>query len=648
MKKCFYLLGFCMLLFLGACQEDDEVIQKEEQLPTLEEMDVALIAEESLNGWDAGFTLKSGYCVGKRDTIDGTSTLHFNYFKNEAVNGMTVVFDENDEILNIIIGEDFYFVHKEGEYIYLTQVDNKGQFQNQKKLLSPNKSVSKSRSGIMKLTKEGIETLIQKMIYDIGEEGWDKIGKSKDVIFSPDDSQSIVDGNYWSAAVLLALAGVGLAASGGGALVAAGLVVVPMLVDEVKDFWYESARNNLYGSASVSIINVSENKSNNYTVVLELTNTNSIPSKYYEWFKLVEYDNTVELGVVAGEKRITLPSYYHHEAITTTLLYPNISRRTITVTLPNKYRSETVFRPFLISDREYENKDHFMAVSRGKYIRYGDSYVYKENNYSSIIGCETTSANYEANKVQIKGYVNIFNDCKKDERWGVYFRTKNGDFGYFDTHNANLERSLIQFTPSVDELELDFSKWKVVYKKELGVYHIDEKGNYTYGEMKECEFVYYDEKPNIKFTHAEIIGTREEKNESGSRAAPGPGGDDDGDDDDDDDDDDDNDDDDKKTFITEFTQTFDVKGSLWIDRLDYVKDEGAPKFEVESGRPLKDGTYTKKGTIKYTAKMPNVSAITRYSITLKDGRQVSYSVSGGYYFNRLYWSGENKITDVDW
>ena len=64
------------------------------QLPTLEEMEVALIAEESLNGWDAGFNYKGGYCVGKRDTINGTSTLYINYHGGEAKEGMTLIFNE--------------------------------------------------------------------------------------------------------------------------------------------------------------------------------------------------------------------------------------------------------------------------------------------------------------------------------------------------------------------------------------------------------------------------------------------------------------------------------------------------------------------------------------------------------------------------
>lgn len=642
MKKFFYWLSLSLFFLLGGCKNDDTPIQQEESLPTLEEMEIAYIAEESLNGWDAGISFKGGYCVGKRDTIDGTSTLHFNFPNSDADNGITMVFNKEGNIMNIIYANNFFIVNDDNNYTHYTQMDDEGKIIGSYKYNSRLKDDKDSR---------GLADLGDQLIKMTSKEFMkcciDGAGYGLDLrdILNNNTSQSVVDGNYRAFLLFSGFAVAGLAAAAGGASlpVLAAIIIADLAVDKILDARYESARANLYGDTEVSIINVSKDDSYNYTVVLEITNANTIPSKYYEWFGLKEYDNTVECGVVASKTHISLPSVYNHEAITNVLLHPNISRRRITVTLPKNYYQTITFRPFLITEREYENKDKYLAYSRGKYVRYGNAYTYNNTNQSAIISCETISAYYESDKVQFKGYVEPFVHCKENEKWGVYFRTQNGSFGHFEAQGINLTRSLVQFTPSINDLNLDFFRWEATYITDLGIYHVDNKGNYTYGEMKKCRFV-YDTPPSIKFTNARILGTREENNENGSRAAPGPGGD--GDEDEDEDEDEDDDDDDKKSYITSFTQTFDVKGSLWINRINYVKDEGSPTFESEAGQPMADKSYTTKGTISYKAKTPNLSAITRYSITLRNGNQLQMGV--GYYKNRLYWSGENKITDVDW
>lgn len=655
-----------MLLLLGACQEEEEVVQKEEvQLPTLEEMEVALIAEESLNGWDAGFNYKGGYCVGKRDTINGTSTLYINYHGGEAKEGMTLIFNEYDELVNIFFNEYYYSLQEVDGYIILNQMDSDGNFiasRNWETEKTGTRNVAGAVSNVAKLSWKAIasclkkvqdkkvfnfrstkymnkeEINIEKMKYEIG-------GGFIDMIQIPGDTQESAI-NKLDLALLGTFTIAGLAATAS-LPVTATLVIGSAVIDISQNVYYYNAKKDIYGSANVSIINVSNDNSGNYILTVDISGINSIPPKYKEF--LINYDNTVYCGVVANSSNeLAPPSYYCCQGIASNSVpvTPSTSRRIYTMRGITGDPNDIIFRPYLITEREY--KTGTWSMGRGKYIKYGESVRYKKNS-SSIYRNNTTAAEYETGTIVFKGDVEIFNWCSKEEQWGLYINLDNGLKGRFPIQNQNTSITSVQFTVPIDDdnLYLNYDKWTATYKKEIGVYHINEKGEYTYGAMDECEFVYY-EKPNIKFTYAEIIGTREEKNENGSRAVPNPDDEwkDDDDGDDDDGDDDDGDDDDKKTFITEFTQTFDVKGSLWIDRLDYVKDEGAPKFEVESGRPLKDGTYTKKGTIKYTAKMPNLSAITRYSITLKDGSQASYL--GGYYSNRLYWSGENKITDVDW
>ena len=182
-----------MLLLLGGCKDDDAPTQQEEPLPTLEEMEIAYIAEESLNGWDAGISFKGGYCVGKRDTIDGTSTLHFNFPNSDADNGITMVFNKEGNIMNIIYANNFFIVNDDNNYTHYTQMDDEGKIIGSYKYNSRLKDDKDSR---------GLADLGDQLIKMTSKEFMkcciDGAGYGLDLrdILNNNTSQSVVDGNY--------------------------------------------------------------------------------------------------------------------------------------------------------------------------------------------------------------------------------------------------------------------------------------------------------------------------------------------------------------------------------------------------------------------------------------------------------------------
>ena len=651
MKKCIYLFGFCILLLLNACQEDDEVIQKEEELlPTLEDVEWSYIEEDALSGWDVGFCAEKSYVLVKTDTLDKASIIYVNSFK-KGYDGIIVTVDSEERFYTIISNNKTYGLYREGNKVFISEIDEEGNFVNNSSFSYVDDLNDNSRAFSGYTDAEAVRI--------------EKLKKAKEVVgyidFSLGLAQEFVDRGFWStvSGELLTL----------GVSSKLKLLTRSKLVDKLKlnqhdedcleeyidhvEGIVEDTHGNiisgLMGNIGTEIERVYKKRditgNSIYYVDVRITGINSVPTTWKD-FLLRDHENDIYCAVVAGDGFTywnVYPSYYNCQSMSAEFFIPrNCGSVCKTFAMQGGPSYGTIkFRPLVISSKERASEVN-VFFPRGQFIEYGTPWVY-ENKYGSIYWCETTSVYYESDKVQFKGYVEVNSNCEDDERWGIYYINDNGLPMHFELHNSNVKRSLVQFTQPVDKLLLDYDKWIATYAEELGVYRVDEDGTYSYDEMEKFEFV-YDIEPNIKFTYADIIGTREVKSESASRAAPGPGGE--GDGDDDDDEDDDEDDSDKKEYVTEFIQYFDIKGSLWIKQIDYVKDEGTPTFETQSGQPMKDKSYTTKGTIKYNAKMPNISAITRYSITLRNGRQVQ--LGEGCYSNKLYWSGENKITNVDW
>ena len=700
MKKFLTLFYLCILLLLGGCTNDDEIIQQEkDQQPTIEEIECAYIAEESLNGWDAGFSYKGGYCVGKRDTIDGTSTLHINYPGGDTDDGMTMVFDVEDKLVNIFFRKNVFHIYKEDELIYVNQMDAEGNLKNTLTYeveITEKGTETNSRTVVgttTKLTSKTVSKYLKEVANNLkikkgNLNGTDKLSildAVKDLSQTDQTVEGIYDGNRFDVALNVAFFAAGLLVVGSSTItlpIVAGMIVVELGVDAAKDKYYEKVKNDIYASAEIMIMNVSNDDNDNYMVTVDISGISSIPSIYKEGF--LKYDNTVYCGVVAyPDRNKGLPSYYNNDGIilSPTPVSLSTNRRTFTISVAHN-PSKVIFRPFLITEREQQTGD--WAMGRGKYIKYGEAFRY-DSNSSRIYSYKQTAADYESDVIVFNADVEVFNHSGNNEQWGLYINLDNGLKGRFPSQygNETLGLTSVKFTVPIDDenLELDYNNYKATYKKNIGVYHMDEAGNYTYGEMKECEFI-YNTSPSIKFMQVEIISTEEQVNKSrnsghghgnGSNAGGGiagnegeggsnpgggideneggsnPGGgidENEGDNSNNEETNNDSDENKDKNYVTKFTQTFELKGSLWIKHIDYIKDEGSPIFESQSGQPTKDNVYTTTGTIKYSSKASNLSAITRYSITLRDGRELN--LGERCYYNRLYWSGENKITNVNW
>ena len=654
MKKFLSLFYLCILLLLGGCTNDDETIQKEEE-PILEDVEWAYIEEDALGGWSDGFCSENCYALIKNDTLDRTDLIYINSFK-KGNDGIVIKVDLEGKFYTIISNKKTYTICREGNKGYFSEINKEGKFENTVTFTWDKASTSRvgylpDYTDVEAVRVENLKIVKEAVGY---------------IDFSLGLSQEFIDRGFLStvAGELLTLG----VASKLKLLTRSKLLQKLKLNghdEDVLDETLDNAEgvvesalgffiNGLMGNIGTEIERVYRKQditgNTVYYVDVRITGINSVPTTWKD-FLLRNYENDIYCTVVAGngyDYWNVFPSYYNCQSMSGEFFIPrgsNTIYKTFTIIGMPGYGT-IKFRPLVISSKERASEVNAL-FPRGQFIEYGSPFIY-ENKYSSIYWCETTSVHYESNKIQFKGYVEVNNYCDDGEQWGIYYIGDNGTPMHFQPHNSNLKTSLIQFTVPIDDLHLNYTNWEATFSKELGVYHINEEGLCSYyGELENFDFV-YDTPPSIKFTNARILGTREENNENGSRAAPGPGGDEDEDDDEDEeeDDDDDEDDDDKKSYITSFTQTFDIKGSLWISRINYVKDEGSPTFEAEAGQPMTDKSYTTKGTISYKAKTPNLSAITRYSITLRNGKSIE--LGNGCYYNRLYWSGENKITDVDW
>lgn len=633
-----------MLILLGGCKDDDEdVLQKEETI--LEDVEWSYVegGEEALDGWSEGVCSENCYVLIKTDTLDKTNLVYINSFK-KGNDGIIMKIDEEARFYTIKSNNKTYGFYKDGNKVYVSEIDKNGTFINNTSFTQTENSISKSRafSGYtdaeiarvekLKAVKEGL--------------GYFQFGLGL--------AQDFVDRGFWStvSGELLTLG----VSSKLKLLTRSKLVekfklnqhdedCLEEFIDQAEGIMEDTQKNiitGLMGNIQTEIERVYKKQditgNTVYYVDVRITGINSVPTTWKD-FLLRNHENDIYCTVVAGDGFTywnVYPSYYNCQSMSGEFFIPrggNTIYKTFTIMGMPGYGT-IKFRPLVISSKERASEVNAF-FPRGQFIEYGTPFEY-ENHYSSIYWCETTSVYYEADKVQFKGYVEVNVDCEDGEQWGIFYIGDNGTPMHFQPHYSSLKTSLVQFTPSVNELSLDYTSWKATYSKELGVYHVNEKGFYSYGELKKFEFV-YDTPPSIRFTNARILGTRENKINNDSRAvAPNPG----------DEEEEEKKEEDGKEYITSFTQTFDVKGSLWISSINYVKDSGTPSFEAQSGVPMKDKSYTTKGTITYKEKIPNLSSVTRYSITLRNGSQMQ--MNGRYYLNRLYWSGEDKITNVNW
>ena len=635
---------FIFLLFICSCQRDEQVINNDDEADNTN-VEWYHIAEEDLYGWDQGFCAEQCYALIKTDTLDKTSIIYINSFENDK-SGIIVSLDANSQFYTFIAGDKKTLLCREGNKLYITKMDNEGNF------------ISNSSFNYTEF-----QSVASRVLPDYtGAEAArvEKLGMIKETLgylaFGMELAQDMVDRGFWSTIGREMLT---LGISSKTKLIIKSklalkyglndhdLDVLGEFLDQAEGV-VEDTRNgvirNLLGNIDTEIEKVYKKRSITgdpvFYVDVRISGINSVPSTWKD-FLLRDHINEISCMVVAGAKTVyndVFPSYYNCQSMSHEFM---ITRGTnsMRITFPIMGLSDYLvlkFRPLVLSSKE-RSQDVGAFFQRGEFIRYGTPAIY-ENKYAYIESCKTKSVNYESNKVQFHGFVDVTNYCEDDEQWGIYYINENGQPIHFEPKHTNLRNSEVYFSATLDELSYDYEKWEATYTEGLGVYYIDGNGNYSYGELKDFDFV-YDVRPTIEFLSAEILGTRK-VNDAKSRnvmlAAPGGG--------------DENDEDDEEEkcdeYITEFIQIFKVEGSLWIDHLDYVKDEGKPNFESESGKLVRDGTYKTRGSISYNSKLPNVSAITRYAITLRDGTTIDKKY--GSYVNRLYWSGEEKITNVEW
>ena len=583
------------------------------------------ISNESLDGWTGGICNDICYIVENVDTVSQLNYIYLNLFDAGPEKGLAFTIDQENKVSSFFFQNKQYRVYQIESTLYIAELDESGNTVNTIGYALDTSVDTNSKV----CTKSGIDEFSETL--ELFEGAKETI---ETITGIPEMAQNVIDRGVLNA-IRDEVLNISL-------LKEIKQLEKPLekidALEEALEIARENEQTNMFGSIGISIVNVVKQSANSFVVTVRLTNIVSAPYIWYD-FKFQSHYNNLYCGVVGGNKYTyyyVWPSYYN-------CMYPSATRAvsrgsnscemSFLISVNQTYGTIR-FRPYIISEREF---DGYIAYPKGEFIRYGNGVEYQFNN-SSIDYCRTVSATYvpSSDEVRFQGAVNVFQYCEKNTEWGIYMM-KNGQRQLFPSKSSALQSSIIDFTAPASEMTLYYNSFTAEYAAQLGVYHKYPDGTISYGDITNCVFT-YESYPKIKFTSASITGTREYKRESSpSLFGANPG--------DDEEDDEEEEEEDVYDYITAFSQSFEIEGAFWIQAVHY-SSEGTPSFISPSYSVTKDGSFRTKGEIHYNSNMTNLNSTSYYQLELRDGSILPIHYSS--YVNQLRWSGDEKITNVDW
>lgn len=617
------VIGLSSLLFLSCNKTEDKLGDGKKTISEWYYID-----EASLGEWSAGVCNDKCYMAEYIGYEGGNHYVYANLFDAANNAGVTFTIDADNKVSAMLYDEYTFRIYYEDEILYLTEVDENGDNVNTVACPLP-KSISTSKSCMIrtKADDDGITCVMESLpdYLDIFQAGM--------------TAQNVIDRGLFNAirdevSILSVLKKY------------KRLEKVLEKSDDIDDRIGEIReweQERILGNASVSIGSIVKQGNGAFSVTVRASGLNTVPSIWYD-YTLNSHSNRLYFGVVAGDKtvyRSVWPSYYTCQYQSSLQSLPlGGGSFTYSFHMSGITNNETIrFRPYIISDREL---DGYIVHPKGEYLAYGEGQEYAQNT-AFIENCKTISSKYNngQDNVEFQCGIDVMQFCGNGEQWGIYMIDKNGQRKMFPAHNANAKSAVVEFSVPVDEMTLNYSDYSAIHSARFGVFILYKDGTFSYSDATSYNLS-YSERPSIEFTSATILGTRSNKAKSSGKSMYNSQL---YDSDNGDDEEEEEEEDEDADYVTEFEQTFVINGAMWISAINYTST-GTPRFSVQSASISQNGTYRTRGLILYDSKMISLSATSYYSLVLRNGSTVPAHY--GCYINKLYWSGEEEITNVDW
>lgn len=615
---------FLLSVFFISCNEIEEPQEEPEVIPEWFVMD-----ESSLCGWTNGIFNQNCFVLGK--TAEDIGYIYMSLFSANEDEGVIMMRDTEGNISSVIIGDRTWKVSESESTILLSEFDEDGVCLNTISFV-PDSDATKA--GIMTKAEDSHDNFLE--CIEEGKELLEKISGIQDM------AQNVVDR--------------GLVNAIRDEIVQAGALKkykkfeklndvqkkkVEDLLDhidsEVEDF-RENESLNMFGHIGIEILDVYTQGADSYIVNARVYNINTAPSYWFD-YKLECHPNELFCGVVAGDKTIYYniwPSYYtcmYQSAMKSVPQGANSHNMSFLMSGINTTGTTVRFRPYIISGREL---DGYIAYPKGEFVIYGNGVEYVDN-YAYIDNCRTISAEYDgsADAVRFQASVNVTHYCENGEKWGI-FMMKDGSRQMFPAKSPSLRTDIVDVTFPVNEMSLNYNAYSASCQVSFGVYNLHKDGSYSYSELEPFE-LNYTERPTIEFTSASIIGTRStERNPRMALMSSNP---------DDEEEEEEEEEEEGYDYVTAFEQSFTITGALWLNAVHYAS-HGTPTFSASSYSVTKDGNFRTSGKIYYDSDMVSLDSESYYSLELRNGSIIPEYY--GSYVNKLHWSGDEEITNVQW
>ena len=549
---------------------------------------ICTIEDNSLNGWDSGFTDKERCLLFKQTEDEGTIVCAYEIGAENY--SFYIVLDKDESIVGLGTTSMYYNIEeKETEYIASYLSDGELSFFSIPKQASYKTSYNSGKRNALPIIAVAVFLYRAYTFYSNARQVAQIV-------------QDLNEGRWYDFWV-----DVGKAASG---------KVVGKLLGSfsfASDFSFDMLDasdaaitkhyiGELYGNASISISSIDKQPSGSYTVFVTVSGLSSIQTSISSSI-IGSIQNHIYAGIVCRKNYPAFVNYYSYKSDEIEVTGSGDSYY-LTYTIPDLGKGVFSVKPYLRSSFRDIIKDKHC-----KLIQYGPEEFIRDIG-GQITGFEQVYEEFSGGTVHFVVYAFAGIDSLDDvEDWGVYYEVGGQTQIASATWSTSKINDDIRLEIDVPRSSFDYYDYNNfvatktisigVFKKLVNTLSVYDYDFYEYGDMSECELV-YDHKPSIAYTSATIKSCSISEYDSENGYC-------------------------RYNTVVEFGWV--DEGTFWMDSASRVSSDG------KTGQPFSpsDGSGTSTYIWSYSNKSFK-SKSSWYEIHLIDGQVINSA-------NRIYLSG---------